>query len=85
MRSIHTKMALFVSFYRRQVRRSYSMSDQVLTGVHTSTCEAGGGLQLCWAAAERVEEVYPIMNGALTHRGPLQRLHVCVERQQEVS
>ena len=61
------------------------MSDQVLTEAHTSTCEAGGWLQLCRAAAERVEEVYPIMNGALTHRGPLQRLNVCVERQQEVS
>jgi len=50
------------------------MSDHILTGAHTSTYDARGGLQLCRAAAERVEEVYSIINRALIHKGLLPRL-----------
>jgi len=49
-------------------------SIQSPTKAHTSTCDARGGQQLCRAAAERVEEVYPIIDRALTHKGLLPRL-----------
>ena len=62
--ALHAKKGLVCVSLQKTGSSTLLHSIQSPTKAHTSTCDARGGQQLCRAAAERVEEVYPIIDRA---------------------